>query len=84
MKINEMTCTDWIPCCEHMPESDEPVVFCIVTYQDYDLFAGKWERRKVGVMSYLTKYQMWDTKAMINVLAWIPLPEPYKERKVND
>ena len=71
---------DWIPCHERLPESTKPEVLCLVTYQDYDIFEGKWGCRKLGIMSYLTKQEIWNTKALINVLAWMPLPELYEEK----
>jgi len=53
---------NWIPCRERLPKSDEPEVLCLVTYQDYDVFKGKWDCRKVDVMPYLTKHGIWNTK----------------------
>lgn len=74
---------EWIPCSERLPESEEPEILCLVTYQDYDVSEGKWENERLGIMSYLTKHRIWNTKALVNVLAWQPLPEPYKEKKNN-
>ncbi|MDE7365241.1 MAG: DUF551 domain-containing protein [Ruminococcus sp.] len=74
----------WIPCCERLPESEESEILCLVTYQDYDISEGKWENVRLGIMSYLTKHQIWNTKALVKVLAWMQLPEPYKENKNND
>lgn len=48
----------WIPCSERLPESEEPEVLCLVTYQDYDVFEGKYGYRKLGIMSYLMKHKI--------------------------
>ena len=74
---------EWIPCRKNLPESEEPEVLCLVTYQEYDVSEGKYGCRKLGIMSYLTKQEIWNTKALISVLAWMPLPELYKEQKNN-
>ena len=84
VKMKGMIDMDWIPCHERLPKSTEPEILCLVTYQDYNVFESKWNSRKIGIMSYLTKYGIWNTKALTNVLAWIPSPEPYKEHKNND
>lgn len=69
---------EWIPCSERLPESEEPEILCLVTYQDFNLSKCKWGNTRLGIMSYLTKPRIWNTKALINVLAWMPLPEPFK------
>ncbi len=74
---------EWIPCSERLPESEEPEVLCLVTYQDFNVSECKWENARLGIMSYLTKHRIWNTKALVSVLAWMPLPEPYKEQKNN-
>ncbi len=79
LKMKGMIDMDWIPCHEHLTESTELEILCLVTYQDYNVSEGKWGYRKLGIMSYLTKYRIWNTKALTNVLAWIPSPDPYEE-----
>ena len=69
---------EWIPCSERLPESEEPEILCLVTCQDFNVSECKWENARLGIMSYLTKHRIWNTKALASVLAWMPLPEPFK------
>lgn len=65
----------WIPCSERLPEDDS---ICIVTVEypnnetmvDYGWFDRNGVCWFVGMHEFRTS----------NVLAWQPLPEPYKER----
>lgn len=65
----------WIPCSERLPEDDS---ICIVTVEypnnktmvDYGWFDRKSVRWFVGMQEFRTS----------NILAWQPLPEPFKER----
>ena len=65
----------WIPCGERLPEDDS---ICIVTVEypnnktmvDYGWFDRKSVCWFIGMQEFRTS----------NILAWQPLPEPYKER----
>ena len=65
----------WIPCSERLPEDDS---ICIVTVEypnnetvvDYGWFDRKSVCWFVGIQEFITS----------NILAWQPLPEPFKER----
>ena len=65
----------WIPCSESLPEDDS---ICIVTVEypnnetvvDYGWFDRKSVCWFVGMQEFRTS----------NILAWQPLPEPFKER----
>ena len=65
----------WIPCSERLPEDDS---ICIVTVEypnnktmvDYGWFDRKSVCWFVGTQEFRTS----------NILAWKPLPEPFKER----
>lgn len=60
----------WIPCSEQLPQNDEYVLCCT--------------RRKNGTRGivigyYLREAERWACGMNSNVVAWMPLPEPYKE-----
>lgn len=65
----------WIPCNERLPEDDS---ICIVTVEypnnetvvDYGWFD------RIGVCWYVGMQEFRTS----NIIAWQPLPEPYKER----
>ena len=64
----------WIPCSERYPEQDERV---LVTIGDYDFFV--WD-----CMSNCGEDYFWEDEHgfyhnKYEVLAWMPLPEPYRE-----
>ena len=71
--INEQpTVNEWTPCSERLPENGDGVLFTIN------------KRIEIGV--YLKKRDIWicnDEYGTVydhsSVVAWMPLPEPYKE-----
>lgn len=61
----------WIPCSIRLPESDEKVLCQTVT--------------KKGAVNFVSGYYMsdrWCCGMNSNVVAWMPLPEPYKGGQV--
>ena len=62
----------WIPCNwhrdnENLPEECKSVLICIV------------DGNKIFVdVSYRTDYNRWERYGRVDVIAWMPLPEPYK------
>lgn len=74
----------WIPCSERLPKDVElgeeypTVIFCnskgtvYVGFCEYSIYGIRW----------------WNTTdwedVVDNVIAWMPLPEPYKERRADD
>lgn len=73
-KVEEEYNDDWIPCSERLLEDDS---ICILTVEypnhktmvDYGLFDRKNVCWFVGTQEFRTS----------NILAWQPLPEPFKE-----
>ena len=69
----------WIPCSERLPETTDAV---LTTY----IVNGDRSRRYVEESSYYGDYESWSSPwdeyrvagTSIEVIAWMPLPEPYK------
>lgn len=62
----------WIPCSERVPETEDKVLCQTVT--------------KKGISNFVIGYYMkesnyWACGMNSNVIAWMPLPEPYKEEQ---
>lgn len=60
----------WIPCSERLPETEDKVLCQTVT--------------KKGIINFVIGYYIADSSCWVcgmnsNVIAWMPLPEPYKE-----
>lgn len=74
----------WIPCSERMPELDsdgysDKVLVCFSNFSDVEICEYR-------VMNGTGKWYAGDTDDSpedigVNVIAWQPLPEPYKEKK---
>ena len=63
---------NWIPCRwhtekENLPQECKSVLVCV---------KGNWGYQ-IGV-SYRTDYNRWEGFGRVNVIAWMPLPEPWK------
>lgn len=69
----------WIPVAERLPDGSANEIFCLVTCREWNVIVGQWGRDSVRILSYFPKEKMWNTKAMIEVNAWMPLPDPYVE-----
>ena len=70
---------EWIPCSERLPDTDDKV---LCWYEYYH-----WSQEKVlpeyGVGCYLRETSAWLGEVAngkdVKVIAWMPLPQPYKE-----
>lgn len=58
--------TEWIPVAERLPDTDEKVLCCTITAK--------------GQKNIVLGYYMgrWCCGMNSNVIAWMPLPAPYK------
>jgi hypothetical protein len=65
----------WIPCGERLPEDGKEVYVTSGKGQWAYTTEGKFSRRFGGWVS------AWDNGDLPDVVAWMPLPEPYKERQ---
>lgn len=68
----------WIPCNwqtkeENLPRECKSVLICMKDSCGY----------RIGV-SYRTDYNRWEGYGRVNVIAWMPLPEPYAERRIDE
>ena len=74
----------WIPCSERLPEYDEEYYNKNGTHRSYIVMN---EKAYAPSVAYYTKDKLWFYDDLIefkNVVAWQPLPEPYKESENND
>lgn len=70
MGIHALKETQWIPCSERLPEDNADVIICF--------YSGEvTEMRYLGNGIFQGVYEH-TTKAIV---AWMPLPEPYREEE---
>ena len=69
----------WIPCSERFPENDD---WQIVSILDE---SGDTPYRYSDFGWYLDKAESWiiDAEQRTDIIAWMPLPEPYAERRTD-
>lgn len=60
----------WIPVEERMPDNEDKVLCCTET---------KRGDRNIVIGYYIKESGYWACGMNSNVIAWMPLPEPYKE-----
>lgn len=67
----------WIPVSERLPETSEKVLIT----RRFGLYVGDDYDRCIDLGYYYSNLKKWDTLDLddIEVLAWMPLPEPYRE-----
>lgn len=65
------TVNDWIPCSERLPEEDYDTVLAVTKKNHYSVYV------------YTKEYgfRTGDIDAEGDVIAWMPLPEPYRQNK---
>lgn len=65
---------EWIPCSERLPEKGEVV---LITNGKGNVRCGQY--RSEHDVRDETHYWWWKGKTVETVLAWMPLPKPYRE-----
>lgn len=65
----------WVPVSERLPETSEKVLIT----RRFGLYVGDDYDRCIDLGYYYSNLNQWDTLNLddIEVLAWMPLPEPY-------
>jgi len=68
--IKDLRSRTWVPCSVRLPENDDKVLCCTAT---------KKGTRNIVIGYYIAEREYWACGMNSNVIAWMPLPEPYKE-----
>lgn len=79
MAIKALEQTKWIRVGERLPEEFQRVLVTIVNYNGDKVVrvAEYYNRKGVGVFQIKENYEKWEVGEE-GLLAWMPLPEPYK------
>ena len=72
-KVEFVKAPQWILCSERMPEEEVDV---LVTLECGDLDIAQWEFNKWADEPGI---EWWDGEYRVHPIAWMKLPEPYKE-----
>lgn len=82
---SQPTVREWIPCSEELPKrhfNHDVSVPVLVTYLGY--FNNKPYSDNIAIYNYRYKCWKWkdyeDDDVVVDIVAWMPLPEPYKEK----
>lgn len=75
--LKEPSVQPWIPCSERLPIAQEEV---IVSCHD-DSGDTSYDYTTCGWVTNDGEYWIADNEINSHVVAWMPLPEPYEERK---
>ena len=75
MAIKALSEQQWIPCSEKLPESTNTVIVSVRDESGYTSF----DYTSHGWMTTDKEYWIVDDEINNYVVAWMPLPEPYRE-----
>ena len=75
MAIQALQEPQWIPCSQKLPGEDKHVLICLEDEPEEEYYC----RMAVGWLED-GYWNCWDDRAdpRMNVIAWMPLPEPFK------
>lgn len=69
--------TKWIPCSERLPKKEKKTYWvCTDTEYQYEC---RWTNNRFGLGEGEWGWSIFDTPQYSKPIAWMPLPEPYKE-----
>ena len=74
MAIEVLNQTGWIPVSKKLPEDPRPVLVTILWHEPYDNY-------EVSIEEYWDNGDGWGDWPGAEIIAWMPLPEPYKGEK---
>ena len=75
--INTLQGNRWIPITDRYPKNDN---FILLSFDNFSLpMVGRYEKYENGGAFYLGDEDIPCSKQDLFVIAWRPLPEPYKE-----
>ena len=79
MELIDMTPTVdmWIPCSERLPE-EEKKTYWVCTDTEYQCEC-RWTNNRFGIGVGEWGWSIFDTPQYSKPIAWMPLPDPYKE-----
>lgn len=70
--------TRWIPCSERLPEEEGEYVTTLKDYMGEFTSSHAFDGKEFGFYSH-DEHDNVKWNPVTNVIAWMPLPEPYKE-----
>ena len=83
MGIHALKETQWIPCSERIPEEPkENLVFdgkCLEVYLVTTKYGSSDQDKVYPFRAFWNGINFTDGWGILDVIAWMPLPEPYKE-----
>ena len=65
----------WIPCSERLPKEDDLYLVTIQSWDDDE------DDRCVRTLGYDVEDSSWDDEGWWDVIAWSPMPEPFRGSK---
>lgn len=79
MGIHALKETQWIPISERLPEEEEYILLSLANYTGLDI--GRYENDGENDKFYPGDEEETYASYGLFVNAWMPLPEPYKEKE---
>lgn len=76
----------WIPCSERQPTEDGEYITTVEDGEGMFVTSNDWRQdwTEWGFLSYYGESDEPAWRRVTNVVAWMPLPEPYQEGEQND